>query len=154
MVRRETELNAAAAALAKAEETISARDTDLASANNASLEAKAEIDRLILAATSLQAELDELRALLSDKERESVADKIAIANLGRSLNNALASRVQGITIPLRVFRSGARLLEGRADVQVVGDRFVFQSEVLFAPGQAKINPAGEQQLAQNWPGSY
>jgi len=149
LVRRETELNAAAAALAKAEETISARDIDLASANNASLEAKAEIDRLILAATSLQAELDELRALLSDKEQESVADKIAIANLGRSLNNALASRVQ----ELQQFRSEffgqvRALLEGRADVQVVGDRFVFQSEVLFAPGQAKINPDGEQQLAQ------
>lgn len=149
LVRRETELNAAAAALAQANETISSRDTDLASANNASLEAKAEIDRLILAAASLQAELDELRALLTDKERESVADKIAIANLGRSLNNALASRVQ----ELQRFRSEffgqvRELLEGRADVQVVGDRFVFQSEVLFAPGQAQINPDGEQQLAQ------
>ena len=39
-------------------------------------------------------------------------------------------------------------LEGRSDVKVVGDRFVFQSEVLFAPGQASINPEGQAQLGQ------
>ena len=64
---------------------------------------------------------------------------MAIANLGKSLNNALASRVQ----ELQQFRSEffGRLrdvLKGRDDVQIVGDRFVFQSEVLFAPGQADI----------------
>ncbi len=40
------------------------------------------------------------------------------------------------------------MLEGRSDVKVVGDRFVFQSEVLFEPGQASIGSGGQEQLAQ------
>lgn len=125
------------------------RETELAQANNASFEAKAEIDQLIMAATSLQAEMDALRTLLAAKERDAIRDKIAIANLGRSLNNALASRLQELQRFRSEFFGRVRdLLEARADVQVVGDRFVFQSEVLFAPGQARINPAGKQQLAR------
>ena len=142
-------LAALEAALETANRELSSQNSSLASANNASLEAKAEIDQLILAATALQAELDQMRSLLTDKERESVRDKIAIANLGQSLNNALASRVQELQRFRSEFFGQVRaLLEGRADVEVVGDRFVFQSEVLFAPGQAQINPAGETQLAQ------
>ena len=163
LIARETELAAKTQMLARLSakletqqteltrqaETIAAQDALTTAANNATLEAKAEIDQLILAATVLQAELDNLRGLLADKERESVRDKIAIANLGKSLNNALASRVQELQRFRSEFFGQVRtLLEGRADVQVVGDRFVFQSEVLFAPGQARINPAGEQQLAQ------
>ena len=40
------------------------------------------------------------------------------------------------------------ILEGRADVRVVGDRFVFQSEVLFDAGQAEISPEGQTELAK------
>ena len=39
-----------------------------------------------------------------------------------------------------------QILEGRADIQVVGDRFVFQSEVLFDPGQASVSDAGKPEL--------
>ena len=38
-------------------------------------------------------------------------------------------------------------LAGQRDVQIVGDRFVFQSEVLFPSGSAQLQPAGEKQLA-------
>ena len=65
------------------------------------------------------------------------------------MNNALATRVQ----ELQRFRSEffgrlSEVLEGREDVQIVGDRFVFQSEVLFAQGQAAIGPEGQTQLAE------
>src|SRR5690606_27383924 len=40
------------------------------------------------------------------------------------------------------------ILEGRSDVQVVGDRFVFQSEVLFDAGQAEISPEGQTQIIE------
>src|SRR5690606_25394824 len=39
-----------------------------------------------------------------------------------------------------------QILEGRADVRIVGDRFVFQSEVLFDPGQATVQAAGTPDL--------
>ena len=110
---------------------------------------KAEIAQMTLVLAGLRQRIEELTALLAEKDRQAEADKVAIANLGKSLNNALASRVQ----ELQQFRSEffGRLrdvLKGRDDVQIVGDRFVFQSEVLFAPGQADIGPTGQSQLAQ------
>jgi chemotaxis protein MotB len=111
--------------------------------------ASAEVARLTTAMESLRSELSRLRALLAEREKQAEEDKIAIANLGKALNSALANKVQ----ELRRFRSEffGRLrdvLEGRSDVKIVGDRFVFQSEVLFAPGQASIGEEGEKQLAQ------
>ncbi len=116
---------------------------------NLSADAKKEIDELTLAMSGLQGELNRLRSLLDEKRREAVQDKIAIANLGKELNNALANKVQ----ELQRFRSEffgrlREVLENRNDVQIVGDRFIFQSEVLFAPGQASIAAQGEQQLSQ------
>ena len=101
------------------------------------------------AVTALRLRIEELTGLLAEKEAQMARDKIAIASLGKSLNNALASRVQ----ELQRFRSEffGRLrdvLRGREDVRIVGDRFVFQSEVLFAQGQADIGPDGQTQLAQ------
>jgi chemotaxis protein MotB len=110
---------------------------------------RAEVTEMTAALAALRLRIEELKSLLAEKERETVRDKVAIANLGRSLNNALASRVQ----ELQRFRSEffGRLrdvLKGRDDVQIVGDRFVFQSEVLFAQGQAEIGPQGQEQLAK------
>ena len=123
--------------------------TDLSAKQKQSEQARLEIDRLTAAMQSLRSELTRLRTLLSEKQEQSKKDKIAIANLGKELNAALANKVQ----ELQRFRSEffgrlRTILEGRSDVKVVGDRFVFQSEVLFAPGQASINPEGQAQLGQ------
>ena len=123
--------------------------TDLSAEQKQSEQARLEIDRLTAAMQSLRSELMRLRTLLSEKQEQSKKDKIAIANLGKELNAALANKVQ----ELQRFRSEffgrlRTILEGRSDVKVVGDRFVFQSEVLFAPGQASINPEGQAQLGQ------
>ena len=110
---------------------------------------KSEIAQMTGALAALRLRIEELTSLLAEKDRQATQDKVAIASLGRSLNNALASRVQ----ELQRFRSEffGRLrdvLKGRDDVQIVGDRFVFQSEVLFAQGQAEIAAGGRDQLAK------
>jgi chemotaxis protein MotB len=110
---------------------------------------KAEIAQMTGALAALRLRIEELTSLLAEKDQQATRDKVAIASLGRSLNNALASRVQ----ELQRFRSEffGRLrdvLKGRDDVQIVGDRFVFQSEVLFAQGQAEIAAEGRDQLAK------
>ena len=110
---------------------------------------KAEIAQMTGVLAALRLRIEELTSLLAEKDRQATQDKVAIASLGRSLNNALASRVQ----ELQRFRSEffGRLrdvLKGRDDVQIVGDRFVFQSEVLFAQGQAEIAVEGQDQLAK------
>ena len=110
---------------------------------------KAEVAQMTSVLEGLRQRIEKLTDLLAEKDRQADEDRVAIANLGKSLNNALASRVQ----ELQQFRSEffGRLrdvLKGRDDVQIVGDRFVFQSEVLFAPGQADIGTTGQNQLAQ------
>ena len=110
---------------------------------------RAEVTQMTNVLASLRLRIEELTNLLAEKDRQASRDKVAIANLGKSLNNALANRVQ----ELQRFRSEffGRLrdvLKDRDDVEIVGDRFVFQSEVLFAQGQAEIGPVGKEKLAK------
>ena len=145
--REELEARLAALLAAQAElQQNAGRMTDLEAETAAS---RAEVVQMANAMTALRQRLESLQALLADKEAQAARDKIAIASLGKSLNNALANRVQ----ELQRFRSEffgrlSEVLEGREDVQIVGDRFVFQSEVLFAQGQAAIGPEGQTQLAE------
>lgn len=145
--REELEARLAALLAAQAElQRNAGRITDLEAEAAAS---RAEVVQMANAMTALRQRLESLQALLANKEAQAARDKIAIASLGKSLNNALANRVQ----ELQRFRSEffgrlSKVLEGREDVQIVGDRFVFQSEVLFAQGQAAIGPEGQTQLAE------
>ncbi|HSE75525.1 MAG TPA: OmpA family protein, partial [Dongiaceae bacterium] len=66
---------------------------------------------------------------------------------GRRLNSALANKVQELAKYRSEFFGRLReILGNREDIQIVGDRFVFQSEVLFDSGSADIGPAGKDQL--------
>jgi len=98
---------------------------------------------------ALKQRLGELQALLDDKEEEARKAKEVSVNLTRQLNNALTSKV----LELQRFRSEffgrlREVLQDRSDVKIVGDRFVFQSEVLFDAGSADIGSTGEEQLMQ------
>ena len=65
------------------------------------------------------------------------------------LNVALAQKVQQLARYRSDFFGRLReILSQRADIEIVGDRFVFQSEVLFDTGSAEINPAGQAELAK------
>ena len=135
-------------ALAQAQKQSAERMIDSLQAETTA--SKAEVAQLTAALAAVRMRVEELTTLLGEKEQQAEKDKVAIANLGKSLNNALASRVQ----ELQRFRSRNFLcrlrdvLKGRDDVQIVGDRFVFQSEVLFDQGQAEIGTYGRQQLTQ------
>ena len=134
-------------AMAKAQNQSAANQIDALRAETTA--SKAEIAKMTGALAALRLRIEELTSLLAEKDRQATRDKVAIASLGRSLNNALASRVQ----ELQRFRSEffGRLrdvLKGRDDVEIVGDRFVFQSEVLFAQGRAEIAAEGQDQLAK------
>ena len=121
------------------------KQADSLAAENAA--SRAEILQMTKATTALRQRIEELTTLLGDLEAQATRDKVAIASLGKSLNNALANKVQ----ELQRFRSEffgrlRAVLSGRDEVQIVGDRFVFQSEVLFDQGQANIGNSGEEQL--------
>ena len=98
---------------------------------------------------ALKREMMNLNDILKKSEMENELKNVKIVDLGRKLNRALASRVQ----ELAKFRSEffGRLqdvLKNRRDIRTVGDRFVFQSEVLFASGASDIATAGKKELAQ------
>lgn len=123
--------------------TIAGLQDDLLTAQELSDEANAQVALLNQQLAALRTQIGALEAALEASEARDVESRTQIADLGRRLNLALAQRVQDLSRYRSDFFGRLReILEGRADVRVVGDRFVFQSEVLFAPGQADISAEG------------
>jgi len=112
-------------------------------------EAQAQVAILNQQVAALRQQLADLSATLDLIEAENKKKDVQIANLGRRLNLALASKVQELTRYRSEFFGRLReVLGDRKDVRIVGDRFVFQSEVLFASGSAELGEPGKRQLAQ------
>ena len=96
----------------------------------------------------LRIQLAALNEALEASESKNKEQKTQIVNLGKRLNAALATRVQELARYRSEFFGRLRkTLGNRADIRIVGDRFVFQSEVLFESGAADLNQAGSQQLS-------
>ncbi len=126
---------------------IAGLQSDLLEAEQLSDEANAQVALLNQQLAALRTQIGALEAALEASESRDAESRTQIADLGRRLNVALAQRVQDLTRYRSDFFGRLRqILEGRADVTVVGDRFVFQSEVLFDPGQADVNTAALPQL--------
>ena len=109
--------------------------------------AKAQIALLTRQVDELHAQLASVAKAL-DLATNAGRDKDAqIANLGQKLNVALAAKVEELQRYRSEFFGKLRdVLANVQGVQVVGDRFVFQSEVLFPVGSADITPAGADQI--------
>ncbi|MEE8549138.1 MAG: peptidoglycan -binding protein [Alphaproteobacteria bacterium] len=98
---------------------------------------------------ALRKQLQRIGALLEASETRTAKQQVQIADLGRRLNLALAARVEELSKYRSEFFGRLReVLGDHPGIRVVGDRFVFQSEVLFASGSAELNPKGEAQIAQ------
>lgn len=111
------------------------------------LSAQAEIALMNNNLQALRTQLAQLSALLEDYRARDKAQNIEIAELGKKLNTALASKAQQLARYRSEFFGRLRkILQNRSDVQIVGDRFVFQSEVLFAVGSDEIGERGKEQL--------
>ena len=99
-----------------------------------------QIDQMKSQLSSIAASLDLQRQV--NREKDSV-----IANLGQKLNVALAAKVEELQQYRSEFFGKLRtLLANRSGITVVGDRFVFQSEVLFPVGSADLTQAGVSQM--------
>ncbi|MCH2548572.1 MAG: peptidoglycan -binding protein [Alphaproteobacteria bacterium] len=97
----------------------------------------------------LSQQLSALNEALEASEKKNVSQNVKIINLGKRLNAALATRVQELARYRSDFFGRLRkLLGNRSGIRIEGDRFVFQSEVLFASGAAELNPIGTDQLGQ------
>jgi chemotaxis protein MotB len=128
---------------------IAALSSDLDRERDLSSDTAAQVALLNQQLAALRTQIAALEEALGASEARAEESKTQVADLGRRLNVALAQRVQDLSRYRSDFFGRLRqILEGRADVRIVGDRFVFQSEVLFDAGQAAISSAGQAELAK------
>jgi chemotaxis protein MotB len=147
--RQRLELTRLAASLAAANQEKGKLFGDLTEEQKLAAEQKAAVVRMTAELSGLKDELARLNAALEASDTKSKDQQAQIVDLGQKLNRALASKVEELARYRSEFFGKLReALAGQRDVQVVGDRFVFQSEVLFPSGSAQLQPAGEKQLAE------
>ncbi len=124
-------------------------EEQLASAEAQTVEEQKRVALLNAQVRELREQLAGLETLLGKAEQKDQESQIQIAKLGERLNQALAQKVGELARFRSVFfEKMEQVLGGRQDIQRVGDRFVFQSEVLFAAGSAELGADGQAQLAK------
>ncbi len=130
-----------------AQKELKARDIRIEELSAAELDQRRRAILLNNRIIALRPELAKLAAALDASEKKAREQNIQIANLGTRLNAALAGKIAELSRYRSEFFGKLREVLGRrSDVRVVGDRFVFQSEVLFASGDAALNAAGKVQM--------
>src|SRR5579863_7170843 len=113
----------------------------------ATARAVAQIEILNQQIGALRRQIQALEDALGASETKEKASQLRIADLGQRLNVALAQRVQELSRYRSDFFGKLReILGNRPDIRVVGDRFVFQSEVFFDSGAAVLRPEGRAEL--------
>ena len=146
--RQRLELTRLAASLAAANQDKGKLFGDLTEEQKLTAEQKAAVVRLTAELAALKDELARLSTALDAADVKAKDQQAQIVDLGQKLNRALASKVEELARYRSEFFGKLReALRGQREVQIVGDRFVFQSEVLFPSGSAKLQESGEKQLA-------
>ncbi len=134
-----------------------------------SAESQRQVALLNQQTAALRKQLNSLQGLLDASKEADREAQVQLQTLGADLNTALArvaaeqktradlearerERLEAEAVDLRSFRSEffgrvREVLNDREGVKVVGDRFVFSSEVLFAPGSAELGDGGKAQIA-------
>jgi chemotaxis protein MotB len=126
-----------------AEGQIRALSAELDEQKSVSAEALAKVDLLNQQLAALRRQISALNEALEASEKKTAESDKTIKDLGERLNAALARQVQELQRYRSDFFGRLRdLLKDRKDIRVVGDRFVFESEVLFPSGSASLTPEG------------
>jgi chemotaxis protein MotB len=134
-----------AAANAKADSATQALDAE----KQVSARALAQVEILNQQIAALRRQLAAVQDALDASEKKDQDSQARIADLGSRLNVALAQKVQELARYRSDFFGRLREILGtRQGIRIVGDRFVFDSEVLFDSGQATINAQGHAQMDQ------
>lgn len=149
---------------------LSVASTELDEEKARSQAAERETALLNTQLSALNERLGSLQALLDDARERDAASQVRLESLGSDLNAALAQkaaeerkrrmleeaerkRLESEAQNLEKYRSEffgrlRDILGTQEGVRIVGDRFVFSSEVLFAPGRASLSADGRQQIAR------
>ncbi|MBL4893215.1 MAG: peptidoglycan -binding protein [Rhizobiaceae bacterium] len=140
-------LAAGSGASDEANQAIETLSTTLDSEKQISQRALAQVELLNQQISALRRQIGALETALDASEFRDKESNTKIADLGRRLNVALAQRVQELNRYRSDFFGRLReILSDRADIRIVGDRFVFQSEVLFSSGGEQLNDTGKESM--------
>jgi chemotaxis protein MotB len=132
---------------AAAESKAAALSSELDAEKRAAARSLAQIELLNQQLTALRSQLSVLQDALEASEKKDRLAQGQITELGQRLNVALAQRVQELSRFRSDFFGRLRTILGdRPDIRIVGDRFVFQSELFFDSGQAVLKPEGRLEL--------
>jgi chemotaxis protein MotB len=128
---------------------IAALSKELADKSLLTNEAQAKVDLLNQQLLQLRRQMAALQEAINAHEAKDKESQVRIADLGARLNTLLAKQVQELQRYRSDFFGRLReLLRDRKDIRVVGDRFVFESEVLFPSGQANLTVEGLASIDQ------
>jgi len=145
--RLEQLLNQGAGAGAAADARIGSLTGELDDQRQISQRALSQVELLNQQIAALRKQIGALEEALDASETKDRESNAKIADLGRRLNVALAQRVQELNRYRSDFFGRLReILSDRENIRIVGDRFVFQSEVLFPIGSEVINEAGRVEM--------
>ncbi len=128
---------------------VSAADKELVEQQALGEQAQAQVALLNQQIAALREQIAGLSKALELSELSVEDYKKKVADLGERLNVALAEKVQELHKYRSEFFGRLReVLGDHPDIRIVGDRFLFQSELLFPSGSADLEIAGKQQLDQ------
>ncbi|MHC5233823.1 peptidoglycan -binding protein [Brucella sp. LJL56] len=145
--RLQSLLNEGSGAGAAAEKRAGELSESLDTEKQVSARALSQVELLNQQISALRRQIAALEDALNASESRDRESNAKIADLGRRLNVALAQRVQELNRYRSDFFGRLReILSDKENIRIVGDRFVFQSEVLFPTGSADINPAGQDEM--------
>lgn len=126
---------------------VGALTDELSQEKQISSRATSQIELLNQQIAALRAQIAAVEGALQASEAKDQSSQARIADLGRRLNVALAQRVQELNRYRSDFFGRLReILSDRENIRIVGDRFVFQSEVLFPVGGNELDDAGRVEM--------
>ena len=132
-----------------AQSAVAASAEELEAEQALSEEQRSEIATLNSQLAALRRQLASLQEALEAAEAKDAEQQAQIENLSSRLNAALARKVQELAdVRSRFFEALREALGDREDVRVVGDRFVFESDILFGSCSATISAAGQAELGK------
>lgn len=140
-------LEAGSGASGERDAQIGALSSQLDAEKQISQRALSQVELLNQQISALRRQIGALEDALDVSESRDRESQTKIADLGKRLNVALAQRVQELNRYRSDFFGRLReILSDRPDIRIVGDRFVFPSEVLFASGEAELNEEGLSEM--------
>jgi chemotaxis protein MotB len=134
-------------AVGDAKGQIQSLQSDLEAEKKLSSQQLSQISLLNQQLAALRRQLAAIEVALETAEKRDKESQAKISDLGARLNVALAQRVQELTRYRSEFFGRLReILGNRPEIRIVGDRFVFQSEVFFDPGSADLREEAKPEL--------